>query len=115
MPINHNHSVRARDSGLRTGDVPALLREPGGFHRLRAALSEMRAAFPPGSACDDAPPWLLCPGLPRASIGWQTGQGHATLTRFAAAYRASTVPARADLRRRFPEPDGWHGYYDSLG
>ncbi|SMX44778.1 hypothetical protein MAA8898_03057 [Maliponia aquimaris] len=73
----------------------------------------MRAAFPQGPEGDQAPPWMLCPGLPRTSIGWQTGQGHAALTRFAVWFGAQSAQARAALRLRFPEPDGWHGDYDS--
>lgn len=114
MKEHFNLSAHDSDLGLRLGDVPALLREPGGFARLRAALGELRVAFPGDLDATEAPPWLVCPTLPRGSIAWQTGPGLRAHDGFAAHYGRLDEAARADLRRRYPEPSGWHGFYEGL-
>ncbi len=105
---------RGDDGRIRNIDVPALVRRPDGFARLRAALSELSDRMPAPRAVYDEPPWTICPDLPRGSVAWHTPGGEPAMSGFIAWYRGQSPERQARIRAEHPEPPAWQGFYETL-
>lgn len=114
MPHEKHPIRRGHDGRIQTVDVKALLDRPGGFETLRGALVEMRARMPVPPSRFDAPPWSLCPDMPRFSVGWRMAGGEDVLEAFRAWFRALSAQDRLAFCAAHPEPPDWEGYYASL-
>jgi hypothetical protein len=57
------------------------------------------------------PPWVKYPNIPLGSIGWRMGLGEDYLSKFASLYCAQKRQAQVKVLRKYPEPQGWEGFY----
>ena len=65
-----------------------------------------------GSQDAMAPPWVVFPHIPAGSIGWRMGGGEDYNNQFGDWFAGLAEVSRANYMNRFPEPDGWDGYYE---
>ena len=59
-----------------------------------------------------APPWIEHPYIPRRSNDWTMGPAGFYLWQWEAWFRALGQSARDDYRSKYPEPEGWTGFYE---
>jgi hypothetical protein len=57
------------------------------------------------------PPWVKYPNIPLGSIGWRMGLGEDYLSKFASRYCAQKRQVQVNVMRKYPEPQGWEGFY----
>ena len=60
------------------------------------------------------PPWLICPDVPRYSIGWRMGSLEQSKNEFADWFVGLGNEEKAQFRKDYPEPPEWAGYYDLI-
>jgi hypothetical protein len=60
------------------------------------------------------PPWAKFPQIPLGSIGWRMGYGEEYWCLWRDWYMAQSRDTRRLVRARFPEPQGWEGFYARL-
>jgi len=60
------------------------------------------------------PPWLEHPHIPLGSIGWRMGYGEEYWFKFRDWFASLESSGRAQVRERYPEPEGWDGFYARL-
>lgn len=57
------------------------------------------------------PPWLEFPDLPRGCMGWRMNGGEDYMDDWIRWYRGLMSQKRKEYRDRYPEPEGWRGFY----
>ena len=60
------------------------------------------------------PPWITMPDYPMISMAWKMGSGELVSWKFQIRYRALSKSSKENFRRKFPEPEGWEGYYSLI-
>jgi hypothetical protein len=61
------------------------------------------------------PPWIKYPNIGEGSIGWRMGIGeHYKDTLYPVWWSRQPRPVRLRVRKQYPEPNWWSGYYKSL-
>lgn len=60
------------------------------------------------------PPWLRHPDIPAGSIGWRMGRGEEYYDQFYQWFSALPAGEQAAFRRKYAEPRGWKGFYETI-
>jgi hypothetical protein len=60
------------------------------------------------------PPWIMCQGVERSDVNWQSGKPAEYLAKWTTWYRSITAEARSAYSVAFQESKGWSGFYQSL-
>lgn len=60
------------------------------------------------------PPWIKFPNLPFGSMGWRMGSGEYYWDQYRRWYQSQDKTSRRAARTRYPEPEGWRGFYFGL-
>ena len=74
-------------------------------------IAERKSNRPPA----DQPPWVILPNEPMGSMAWKMGEGEDYMREFEAWALVLQAEAFDTLVQDNPEPDGWAGFWDSLG
>jgi hypothetical protein len=57
------------------------------------------------------PVWAAFPKIPWGSIGWRMGPGEDYWHAWVPWFKEQSVEARASFKGKWPEPEGWEGFY----
>ena len=60
------------------------------------------------------PPWITMPGYSMSNMVWRMGGGENFSLIFQRRYRSLSESSKENFRRKYPEPEGWKGYYSLI-
>lgn len=60
------------------------------------------------------PVWIAFPRIPWGSVGWRMGHGEDYWHAWAPWFNALAPDARDAYKSRWPEPEGWMGFYEFI-
>lgn len=60
------------------------------------------------------PPWVAAPTIVRGDMAWQMGGWSTYILSYERWFRSLSHDSRAAHIDRFPEPNGWKGYYKEI-
>ena len=60
------------------------------------------------------PPWIKYPQIAWGSSGWRMGAGEDYWCDWCKWFSDLTTEQKSDVRKNWPEPDGWQGFFDFI-